>query len=417
MIWKCRKITKSVFFYEIWYNLSMNEYKLLKKYINDPDYEEIKKSNKLSAKLKGQYFDLQIKPYKGKGDDIKGIYYHITQKMINTISDIENIQKQFMNLIMTDELTTNIIFSSSLNDYSENKVNTKLSDIEVKSLIEEIRYSNIIEGEEYKPSTKKEHVATELIIEKIINEKTLYKHISEISMINDLNGDVIRNKPIGVYRDGDNSPLYSAINHDQINSKLKELSLLIANDNSLIDICFNHIIFELIHPLKDGNGRFGRYLITNELINNGIVHPLLSLNISKTINQENNKKKYYKGFEELEDKYNDGDCTIQIENLLSFICESMNSKYEILVDAFNNINSEYNKFRKDYPSITNTKIRKKLLYLLIAYKELGVEDIYLTRLRIQKTLKSNKTDIENNLQLFVDNGLVKFDNDVYKWGE
>ena len=41
-------------------------------------------------------------------------------------------------------------------------------------------------------------------------------------------------------------------------------------DKLLLEIAQQHIVFERIHPFQDGNGRTGRILINQQLINNGL---------------------------------------------------------------------------------------------------------------------------------------------------
>jgi Fic family protein len=44
---------------------------------------------------------------------------------------------------------------------------------------------------------------------------------------------------------------------------------------SLLDISEFHILFEIIHPFTDGNGRVGRLIMAYQAIQNNIVPPLI----------------------------------------------------------------------------------------------------------------------------------------------
>ena len=52
---------------------------------------------------------------------------------------------------------------------------------------------------------------------------------------------------------------------------------------SLEKIALTHIQFERIHPFKDGNGRVGRMILNQQLINNGLLllHLVLKENIGR----------------------------------------------------------------------------------------------------------------------------------------
>lgn len=73
----------------------------------------------------------------------------------------------------------------------------------------------------------------------------------------------------------------------------------------LVYLVMAHYMFESVHPFYDGNGRLGRFLLTQGLAT--VLSPLSALGLSAAICQE--KSKYYKAFTEVQHKLNYGDGT------------------------------------------------------------------------------------------------------------
>ena len=94
----------------------------------------------------------------------------------------------------------------------------------------------------------------------------------------------------------------------------------------LYRISIFHYLIGYIHPFYDGNGRLNRfissYLLTREF------EPVFSYRISYTIKE--NQSKYYKAFDECNDKKNRGELTYFVEVFLSILLESMENLIEAL---------------------------------------------------------------------------------------
>lgn len=83
----------------------------------------------------------------------------------------------------------------------------------------------------------------------------------------------------------------------------------------LVKVSISHFYFEYIHPFYDGNGRFGRYLISLYLSDK--LDVLTTFSISNSILRD--LKKYYNSFIETEDINNYGEITFFVENILKTI--------------------------------------------------------------------------------------------------
>ena len=97
----------------------------------------------------------------------------------------------------------------------------------------------------------------------------------------------------------------------------------------LVKASISHFFFEYIHPFYDGNGRFGRYLLSLYLARklDNITAFSLSYSISKNLDD------YYKSFVEVEDINNYGEMTFFVENILKTIKKGQEMIIELLNDS------------------------------------------------------------------------------------
>ena len=95
-------------------------------------------------------------------------------------------------------------------------------------------------------------------------------------------------------------------------------ALRFLNDDSmeaLYRVCAFHYMLEYIHPFYDGNGRLGRFIMSDRIAE--ILHPLLAYRLSQTIRE--NLKHYYDAFKVCNDFRSMGEITPFMTMLLGMI--------------------------------------------------------------------------------------------------
>ena len=97
----------------------------------------------------------------------------------------------------------------------------------------------------------------------------------------------------------------------------------------LIKASISHFFFEYIHPFYNGNGRFGRYLLSLYLARK--LDNLTAFSVSYSISK--NLDDYYKSFIEVEDVTNYGEITFFVENILKTIKNGQEMIIELLNDS------------------------------------------------------------------------------------
>ena len=102
----------------------------------------------------------------------------------------------------------------------------------------------------------------------------------------------------------------------------------------LVKASISHFFFEYIHPFYDGNGRFGRYLLSLYLARK--LDILTAFSVSYSISK--NLDDYYKSFVEVEDVNNYGEITFFVENILKTIKSGQEKIIELLNDSIMRFN-------------------------------------------------------------------------------
>ena len=97
----------------------------------------------------------------------------------------------------------------------------------------------------------------------------------------------------------------------------------------LVKASISHFFFEYIHPFYDGNGRFGRYLLSLYLARK--LDILTAFSVSYSISK--NLDDYYKSFVEVKDVNNYGEITFFVENILKTIKNGQEMIIELLNDS------------------------------------------------------------------------------------
>ena len=269
----------------------------------------------------------------------------------------------YVNLLEHTLLQEKIVKNSNKINYISNRLPTiAIKEIIMKILSNELYKTNKIEGIE----TVKSEIHSSLKDDRISNKKSnkldgiikKYKdimennfedteHIDSLSsfrkiydeMFEDfeksgnykLDGKYFRKDIVKVIN-GLGNTIHIGVNGEEAIEKNIEDLIQFMNRKDipfLIKASISHFFFEYIHPFYDGNGRFGRYLLSLYLARK--LDILTAFSVSYSISK--NLDDYYKSFVEVEDVTNYGEITFFVENILKTIKNGQEMIIELLNDS------------------------------------------------------------------------------------
>ena len=269
----------------------------------------------------------------------------------------------YVNLLEHTLLQEKIVKNSNKINYISNRLPTiAIKEIIMKILSNELYKTNKIEGIE----TVKSEIHSSLKDDRISNKKSnkldgiikKYKdimennfedteHIDNLSsfrkiydeMFEDfeksgnykLDGKYFRKDIVKVIN-GLGNTIHIGVNGEEAIEKNIESLIEFMNIKDitfLLKASIVHFFFEYIHLFYDGNGRFGRYLLSLYLARklDNLTAFSVSYSISKNLND------YYKSFVEVEDVNNYGEITFFVENILKTIKNGQEMIIELLNDS------------------------------------------------------------------------------------
>ena len=163
----------------------------------------------------------------------------------------------------------------------------------------------------------------------------------------------------------------------------------------LVKASISHFFFEYIHPFYDGNGRFGRYLLSLYLARKLDILTAFSLSYSISKNLDD----YYKSFVEVEDVNNYGEITFFVDNILKTIKSGQEMIIELLSDSimkFNHSMEILNELTKDLSEKENIMLQIYLQnYLFNDFEEItNVELSYIIGDLTQQTINKYTQELE-----------------------
>ena len=236
--------------------------------------------------------------------------------------------KEIINKILSNELykTNKIegIESSKSQIYSSLKENGKLNKKENKldGIIK--KYKDIMENN----FEDTEHIDSLSSFRKIYDE--MFEDFEKSGNYK-LDGKYFRKDTVKVIN-GLGKTIHIGINGEETIEKNMENLIQFMNRKDipfLVKASISHFFFEYIHPFYDGNGRFGRYLLSLYLARK--LDNLTAFSVSYSISR--NLDDYYKSFVEVEDVTNYGEITFFVENILKTIKNGQEMIIELLNDS------------------------------------------------------------------------------------
>ena len=236
--------------------------------------------------------------------------------------------KEIINKILSNELdkTNKIegietikseIYSSLKDDKKSSKKNNKLEGIVKK-------YKDIME----KNFKDTQHIDNLSSFRKIYDE--MFEGFEKSGNYK-LDGKYFRKDTVKVIN-GLGNTIHIGVNGEEaIEKNIEDLIYFINRKDIpfLVKASISHFFFEYIHPFYDGNGRFGRYLLSLYLARK--LDILTAFSVSYSISK--NLDDYYKSFVEVEDVNNYGEITFFVENILKIIKSGQEMIIELLNDS------------------------------------------------------------------------------------
>lgn len=276
-----------------------------------------------------------------------------------------------------------------INDIMANEIN-KSNGIEGVYSTKKDIYNSMIKTTRYSGIVNKYKQIIENNIEKIESPEEIRKIYDDIFKEdilkyseNKLDENIFRNSP--VFIKGPTRNIHQGDLTEQ--SIILHITDLIHFMNkkeipSLIKAPIVHYYFEYIHPFYDGNGRFGRFLLSAYLARKIDIYTGLSLSYSIF----SAKDKYYSLFSEVSHKRNYGEMTFFIIGILEFVIKGQESIIEMLKDKTIKLNFA-EKYIEDLKDIED--VEKDILYIYIQNYIFAKENP-LTDIEIHKYFKEIK---------------------------
>ena len=269
----------------------------------------------------------------------------------------------YVNLLELSLLQEKILQNSNKISYISNKLPTiAIKEIIMKILSNELYKTNKIEGIETikseiyyslkddKKSSKKNNKLEGIIkkykdiMEKNFKDTQYINNLSSFRKIYDemfedfeksgnykLDGKYFRKNIVKVIN-GLGNTIHIGVNGEEAIEKNIDSLIEFMNIKDipfLVKASIVHFFFEYIHPFYDGNGRFGRYLLSLYLARK--LDNLTAFSVSYSISR--NLDDYYKSFIEVEDVNNYGEITFFVENILKTIKNGQEMIIELLNDS------------------------------------------------------------------------------------
>lgn len=202
------------------------------------------------------------------------------------------------------------------------------------------------------------------------------------------------------------------LDEKKIKEKLYSLIEFMNNDDipPIEKSLVTHFMFENTHPFNDGNGRMGRYLLSQYLSKK--IDSFTALSISGSIHE--NQRKYYKMFKEADKFENYAELTFFIAQMMDLIVEGQESVLENMSRLLGTLNQAKDKLKEDLDFENEESVDFEVLMIFVQSKlfsvdsSLGIKDTDLINLLYkQNTKKYKKVKVKGIIEKYEDLGVLE----------
>ncbi|QIK69267.1 Fic family protein [Erysipelothrix sp. HDW6C] len=181
-----------------------------------------------------------------------------------------------------------------------------------------------------------------------------------------------------------------------------DILLKFMNDGSVskfVKIALTHYYFEYIHPFYDGNGRTGRYIVSEMLYD---FDPLLAFKISKVI--KDNQSRYLESFVATKNGYNRGDATPFVLYFLDMILTASDEIDNDLLKSdmkLKKVDAYIRKTISESGKFTNQEIQN-----LYVFAQSKIVDVKLSLNDVAMNRNVSYPTVNNNIKSLLDEKLI-----------
>jgi len=220
---------------------------------------------------------------------------------------------------------------------------------------------------------------------------------------NDLpDGKYYRHNPVYI-TDGMKSIHTGVSGEENINKLMNEFICLYNSNNDLfIKMILSHFILEYVHPFYDGNGRLGRFLLSN-----GFYFDLknyFAFTISSSLLHEKNR--YYKAFKEANDQYEFGCLNTYVKTILSIFI----NQTELLIKKLNLDKEKLNIYTSPFKMTKSEEKVYKLISETSIFSTFGISNEEIIKgTQVSKRTLINTLNKFKEMNILEDTKIGKFD--------
>lgn len=320
--------------------------------------------------------------------------YLYDKKIATAFNNLPNVAKtQYIKKSLIDEIHFTNEIEGVLSTRKD--INNILESINVKNkerLVGIINKYNLLSK-----NSKSLTIKTALDVRKLYDEM-LAKEIELEDKKNLPDGEIFRKDRVHVYSNS-GKIIHEGLYPENNIIKAIEDGLIILNDESIdvyIRVAIFHYLFAYIHPFYDGNGRMARFISSYILSLNAT--PIISYRLSMVIKE--NLTQYFDAFRHTNDVRNKGDVSTFVYEFLSILLKAYQKTEMYALEK----KQELDRYYIIIDKLELSKRCKDILYILVQtelFSEFG-----LSKREIQEKIECSSETCYSNLKILIDMKLI-----------